>query len=334
MPAVAVAAMQPMTDEELSVQTGQAFFQIDRSTNPQNVDFTKFTFGMDIDISVNSDLLELGRYDRTGEAPGSSDIRINDFALGSVNSDGTLNPFHITDPFFELAFEDVTGKEELVGIRLGFGGARGALSGNIESLTGNVNVLIRDTAAGLANADNGLADLTAGLLSNSPIEAEAALVRANGTPDNIRATKIGIPNGDTFDIVPDSWWDRTKLAVAAGLGIGGLNCVDSSFFNGCYRSQITATNCAAAGINVCFNLSDYRTLQVGNKQSDGSFTEASGLFLSFQSKSVSWIDTGKVTPTVSGAFMNIPNGGLTVTLEEAFNGTQRLRTKFMDPYYD
>jgi len=330
---IVTAAMQPMTDEELGIQTGQAFFQIDRSTNPQNVDFTKFTFGMDIDISVNADLLELGRYDRSGEALGSSDIRINDFALGSVNNDGTLNPFHITDPFFELAFEDVSGKEELVGIRLGFGGARGALSGNIESLTGNVNVLIRDTAAGLANADNGLADLTAGLLKNSPIEAEAALVRADGTPDNIRATKIGIPNGDTFDIVPDGWWDRLKLSVAAGLGIGGLDCVSGSF-GSCRRAQITATNCAAAGINVCFNLSDYRTLQVGNKQSDGSFTEASGLFLSFQSKSVSWIDTGKVTPTVSGAFMNIPNGGLTVTLEEAFNGTQRLRTKFMDPYYD
>lgn len=329
---IVAAAMKPMTDEELGIQTGQAFFQIDRDTSG-SVDFTKFTFGMDIDISVNSDLVELGRYERTGEVAGSSDIRINDFALGSVNNDGTLNPFHITDPFFELAFEDVSGKEELIGIRLGFGGARGALSGNIESLTGNVNVLIRDTAAGLANADNGLADLTAALLGNSPIEAEAVLLRANGTPDNIRATKIGIPNGETFDIVPTSGGDRFVLAIAAGLGIGGLDCVDSGFLT-CNRAQITATNCAAAGINVCFNLSDYRTLQVGNKQTNGSYTEASGLFLSFQSKSVSWIDTGKVTPTVSGAFMNIPNGGLTVTLEEAFNGTQRLRTKFMDPYYD
>lgn len=320
----------PLTDDELGEAVGQAFLQIDR-TSAGALDYTRFTFGMDVDVSLNADLVEFGRYSRTGES-NPSDIRINDFALGSVNPDGSLSPFSIKDPFFELAFEDVAGKQELVGIRLGFAGAQGALSGNIESLTGNVNVLIRDTAAGLANADNGLADLTAALLGNSPIEAESVLLRADGTPDSIRATKIGIPNGETFDIVPTSPGDRFVLSLAAGLGIGGLDCVESGFFS-CRRAQITASNCSAAGINVCFDLSNYRTLQVGNKQSNGSFTQASGLFLSFQSKPISWVDAGNTTSTVSGAFMNIPNGGLTVTLEEAFNGTTRIQTKFVDPYY-
>ena len=88
----ALADLTPMSDSQLSDATGQAFLQIDR-TSQGNTDFTKFTFGMDVDVSLNADLVELGRYERSGEASGSSDIRINDFALGSVNSDGSLNPF-------------------------------------------------------------------------------------------------------------------------------------------------------------------------------------------------------------------------------------------------
>ena len=304
------AAMQPMTDEELGIQTGQAFFQIDRDTSG-SVDFTKFTFGMDIDISMNSDLVELGRYERAGETAGSSDIRINDFALGSVNNDGTLNPFHITDPFFELAFEDVNGKEELVGIRLGFGSALGKLSGNIESLTGNLQVDVRGRAKPIRDQASGFVRFLlgfAGVGDNTMMESVDRAVLLNpvtGEPDSVRAVGVGLANGNS------------------------LQCVDGGCWLNDVVKELTASDCAILGISTCFRLNSFRTLDVGKDNNP-----ATGMFLSFQTKSISWIDNGVGTPTVSGAFMNIPNGGITVDFEDSFNGIERIRTKFLDPYYD
>lgn len=326
-----LADLTPLNDSELSAATGQAFLQLDRSNNSEGLDFTKVTFGLDVETSLNADLVELGNYTRNGSS--GADVRIRDFALGSINGDGSINPFRIVDPFIELAFDEDNGKQNVVGVRVGFGGAAGQLSGTIESLTGNINVEIRDTAAGLANADNGLADLTAALLGSSPIETNAVLVDSSGARNNIRATQVGIPNGDTFDIVPDSGLDRFTLSIAAGLGIGGLNCVESGFFS-CSRAQIVASGCEAAGIDVCFDLNTYNTLDVGVPQGNGNFGLASGLFVSFQSQSVRWVDDGKTTNTVSGAFINVPNGGLQVNLTQALLGTDRVRTKMLDPYYD
>lgn len=324
------AQLIPIDEAELSGMTGQAFINIDRSSS-NSIDFTKLSFGLDIKTSLNSDLLELGRYERSGEVAGSSDIRISDFALGKIDSNGNIIPFEIKDPFIELAFEDNAGKQDLVGVRLGFGGAKGALSGNIESLTGSVNVAIRDTASGLAAADTLLGDLSAALLASSPIETEAVLVNGSGNLDPIRATKVGIPNGNKFNIYASSLGDRLALNIASV--IPGLDCIDGSFFGGCKHGQITSNDCNALGIATCFDLANYNTLDVGEKQSDGSFDFANGLFLSFQTKPVTWQDGSTSTGTVSGAFLNVPNGGLEVTLEQAFTGTERVRTRYVDPYF-
>ena len=324
IPGLLQAQLIPIEEGELSEMTGQAFMNIDRSA-ANGLDFTKLTLGLDVKTSLNSDLLELGNYTRDG-TPGS-DIKINDFALGSIDSDGKIVPFEIKDPFIELAFEDNAGKQDLVGVRLGFGGAKGVLSGSIQSLTGNINIDIRDTADGLSNADNGLADLTAALLGNSPIEANAVLVNSDGTPNNIRATEIGIKNGETFDIVPTSGGDKFVLWAAAG-----LNCVDNGFFS-CGKAEITAGGCEAAGIDVCFDLNTYNSLDVGKKQNDGSFDFSEGLFLGFQTKQITWVDGSTSTKATAGAFLNVPNGGLEVTLEQALLGTKRVRTRYADPYF-
>lgn len=329
IPPLLQAQLVPIDEHELSNTTGQAFINID-SSSANGLDFTKFTLGLDVKTLLTSDMLDLGNYTRNG-TPGS-DIKINDFALGTIDSNGNIVPFEIKDPFIELAFEDNAGKQDLVGVRLGFGGAKGVLSGSIQSLTGNINIDIRDTASGLSNADNGLADLTAALLGNSPIEAGAVLVNSNGTPNNIRATEVGIRNGETFDIVPTSGGDRFVLSIAAGLGIGGLNCVDSGFFS-CRKAEITASGCEAAGIDVCFDLNTYNSLDVGKKKNDGTFDYSEGLFLGFQTKQITWIDGASSTQATAGAFLNVPNGGLEVTLEQALLGTDRVRTRYLDPYF-
>jgi hypothetical protein len=338
------AQLIPIDEGELSNTTGQAFINIDQ-TSANGFDFTKLTLGLDIETSVNADKLQLGRYDRAGEVAGTSDIDLSNFALGTIDASGAIVPFEIKDPFIELAYEDNGGRQDLVGVRLGFGGAKGALSADINSLTGNVNVKIKDTASGLASSGNGLGQLAGAVLASNPIEGEAVLVDANGNLDPIRATMVGLPDGEKFNIYSGgakggywSSWNTNAVALHAvtTLTFGSVSCGDSAalFLRWeCYHATITSNDCKALGIATCFDLNKYKKLDVGKKQSDGTFDFANGMFVSFQSKTVTWKDGSTNTPAVSGAFMNIPNGGLEVTLAQAFNGTQRARTRYVDPYF-
>lgn len=325
------AQLVPINEDVLADMTGQAFVNIDNSSTG-GLDFTKVTLGLDVKTLLNSDVLEFGRYERVGELRGSSDIRISDFALGGIDSNGNIVPFEIKDPFVELAFEDNGGKQDLVGVRLGFGGAKGALSGTIESLTGNINVDIKDTAAGLRSSGNFLGQLTGVFLANNPIETKARLIDSDGNLDRVRGEMIGIVNGDEFNIF-GGFGTYTILRLVAGLP--NTTCVQNGglFGLGCSQVALTAQGCEALTINVCFDLKNYNTLDVGKKQSDGTFDFAEGLFLGFQTKPITWKDGSTTTPTESGAFLNVPNGGLEVTLQQAFIGTNRVRTRYVDPYF-
>jgi hypothetical protein len=314
------AKLEPIADEELSQYTGQAFLQIDNN-NVGNTDFTRFTFGMDVETLLTSDLVELGRYERSGEPAGSSDIRINDFALGSINADGSINPFKIRDPFVELAYETVgsgaNAQENLVGVRLGFGEAFGKLTGNIEYLTGNIEVEIYGKGSYLASQMDcgwdfivcGTAkSLVGGAWADDDFAAQAVLINpSNGEPDGIRATHVGMQDGQTLSIP------------------------NSSRFTNFLLGLFSSSNCELLNVQTCFPLSIYRTLDIGNRDTGAP---AQGMFMSFQTKTVTWYDGGNGTNATQGAFMNIPNGGIRTSFQEAFDGTERVRTKFLDPYYD
>lgn len=200
------ADLQPISDAVMSEVTGQAFITIDRQYHPDASNATSYTrvnLGMDIDIQTNVDVLELGRYEREGEKPGTADVYIEDFALGYINNqayfdrnpkaprqlkpDGSaygedeIVPFNIQDPFFEFAFDEAS--NEVVGVRLGFGESMGILSGKIETLTGNVNVNIVDYGEGLREAsssgnffDQVIVLLTPLLEGGSPLQTKAQLV--------------------------------------------------------------------------------------------------------------------------------------------------------------
>ncbi len=300
---VCFAQLVPIDEAELSEMTGQAFVNFDQTSNG-DLDFTKISFGLDVETSLNADLMELGKYDRAGEAAGSADIRISDFALGEIDDNGNIVPFEISDPFIELAYEDDNGTQNLVGVRLGFGGALGKLSGNIESLTGNVDVKIlgraepvRDAAGWFLAGIMGIA----GIGDDRMLTADAELVDINtGSADTIRASAVGMLDGDQ------------------------LFCESGS----CIIDWFSSNNCKMLGIATCFPLANFKSLDIGN---NGQKSE--GLFLSFQTKEITWIDGNTSTPTVSGAFMNIPDGGIIVDFEQAFNGTARARTKYIDPYF-
>lgn len=306
---IANAALQPMDDDELGDHTGQAFLQFDRTENVGGLDFTKLTFGLDVETSLNADLVELGNYQRNGQA--GSDIRIRDFALGSVSDDGTITPFVIKDPFIEVAFDDSSGRQDVVGVRFGFASAQGQLSGSIESLTGNIEVDVVGSADPIYNEANFFQRLllgAAGVARDTRLRSDAVLVDGNGNPTNVRAQSIGVANGST-------------LQCESGCNLGGL----SNFL----LSLFASNNCSVLGLNTCFSLQNFRTLDIGQPNNP-----ASGLFLSFQSQAINWRDGNTTTPTVSGTFINIPNGGITVDFEQSFNGIPRVRTKLLDPYFD
>lgn len=309
------AALKPIPDNALGDLTGQAFITIDRHSQ-SNVDFTRINLGLDVNTLLTSDQVELGRYERAGEAAGSSDIKIGDFALGHINDSGNIEPFQIKDPFIEIAFDS---NENLVGFRLGFNEAYGKLSGNIEYLTGNIEVSLYGTGSYLASQMNcawwdivcgGAKALVGGAWGNDEFAANAELVHGSGPQigslDPVRATHVGMPDG-------------SKLSIPSG---GGF----TNFLLGLFSSN----DCSLLSTQTCFPLSSYRTLDVGNTSTGET---AKGMFLSFQANNMNWYDDGNATLAQKGAFMNIPNGGIRTSFPEAFSGIPRARTKYIDPYF-
>ncbi len=149
--------------------------------------------------------LQLGQYNRSGELAGSADIAIDNFALGTVNdTTGAINPFLISNPYIEFAYDG----SKMVGIRIGFGEAKGYLSGDIKTLTGNVPVDLYGTGSqlggsiscGLLALDCLAAKTAITLTGSSQYTAQAELVNSSGNPDPIRAAMIGLKNGTALDM--------------------------------------------------------------------------------------------------------------------------------------
>lgn len=307
LPSAAIAGLDPISDAEMSEVTGQAFLSVDRDYHPdpaQNTAYTRVNLGMDIEIQTNVDVLEVGRYEREGEREGSSDVLINDFALGYIHSEdyflnnpkaarqlkpdgtayaeGEIVPFRITDPFFEFAFDETT--NEVVGVRLGFGEAMGVLSGSIQSLTGNVNIDIIDQGQGLSAAesqgnafDRLIGFLTPVLAGSSPLITKARLVEgpdsANaGNPDPVRAQYIGVPNGEAFVLEGVNRnvagiIDLIKGTLSSDLSVA--NCQGGFLgIGGTCDVIVVAQGCEVLGIEACFPLEQYQSFPVGELTAD------------------------------------------------------------------
>ncbi|MBL3826407.1 hypothetical protein A8B84_18230 [Marinobacter sp. EhC06] len=344
------AELRPISDQQMSEVTGQAFVSVDRQYHPDandNTAYTRINLGMDIDIQTNVDVLEMGRYERDGEKPGTSDVYIEDFALGYINNqayfdanpkapkqrkpdgstyaEGEIVPFTIENPFLEFAFDEQT--EEVVGFRLGFGESMGVLSGKIETLTGNVNVDIIDRGEGLsqANSSGNLFDqlivlLTPLLEGGSPLSTKAELVYgAEGDPnigelDPIRAEYIGIPNGERFILEGASGFTRWSVKNLIGWGSSSrIEVPDCSFFS-CSGGDIYvyAQDCLVLGIDSCFDLDIYNSFpvgEVGEVNGERRITgPVDGAFISFQTKDLDWLKDVKKTDFTPEDFIRATSG--------------------------
>jgi Family of unknown function (DUF6160) len=184
LPAMVLAELQPISDEELSEFSGQAAVAFDVE-QLGSTSYTRVTLGMEADVQMNIDTLEAGRYDKAGETL-AADIDITNLGLGSISTDASkiqldgntyavndIIPFELNDPYFELARDD---QDELIGFRIGFGEARGQLSGDFNSLSGNVEMEIVDYFG---------------------TQYESAMLNASGDLDNSRSNYIGVDKAYT-----------------------------------------------------------------------------------------------------------------------------------------
>lgn len=360
------AELTPISDDDMSTITGQAFYGIDSETNPSNsnITYTRINMGMDIDIQTNIDTLELGRYDRIDSETGqleaqAADILIENMGLGYIYDeqyhqsnpnvpkpkhyddngnlityqDGDIVPFKIKDPFFEFAFED----NEIIGARIGFGKAQGLLSGDIKSLTGNVDIDIKGTVSNLQTAleNNGY--------EGCPWYNTFCLGYGDAQMANVIVQHGGLLGGNKVgtkaNLIHHGGSNNGQFDSARATSVGILN--DAAFnldFGWLGSIDFHADQCALLGISVCFPLENFKSLHIGEKDEQGNTTGAAdGLFLSFQTKNVGWKKdvygsntASNYMDTVKGAYFNVPSGGLQVDFVSSLNGINRARTEFID----
>lgn len=310
------AEMRAMDDGELSDVTGQAFINL-TSDAANGLNFTRVNLGLDVQTQLNIQKLRLGGYERNGEASGTADIDINNFALGAVDDlTGQVDAFRIKNPFLELAYSG----NKVVGVRMGFGEAQGYLSGDINRMTGNIAVDLYGKGSYLATQMNcawydlichSAKGLVGSAYANSDFSASAELVNSGGDRDPVRANMIGMVDGQTLSLPEGSGFDNGLLSI------------------------FPSDNCSLLSTRTCFPLANYGTFPIGKLNGSGQFISAAkGVFLSLQTQNVQWRDqqdAAKFVTALAGAFMNIPrnadgSAAINTSFQEAFNGIPRKDT--------
>jgi hypothetical protein len=275
---------------------------------------------------------------------------------------GAPMPFAIRDPYIEFAFKEENGVQSIAGFRLGFGGAKGAFTTDIAALSGNLDVVIEDTAGALGSQDPDgffgllLKYVAPALLGDSKLSTRAILQQGPNDPNpgqalDYRATHIGVEDGTNFRVDASDVGALNWLLLKASVDLfappetgAQTECTSTGLFGTCTGGNIDlfTNGCDVAGIETCFPLSKYQTLDIGN----GS--EAEGMFLGVQVESLPWrtdvfvpadpndpLTTGEYVKGImsagKGFYLNIPTGGINLDLKEAVNnGLPRHSTKYTD----
>ncbi len=271
--------------------------------------------------------------------------------------DGEIVPFEMTNPYLEFAYDENSG--QIVGVRLGMGEAKGIMSGAFQTLTGNLGVNLIDRGEGLAYAnvapnycqgddcavlEIGMGMVNESIANGSPLTARAVLLNANGERDSIRAQYIGVPNGEALYIEDIDSSIKTALQVMGGYGLKNpVEFVGNS-------AHIINQDCQVMGVASCMPLEKYQSISIGQITGTGDerylTDKAGGMFISFsglgndtdEAGRLEWLsDINKENPTVddfmkvtSGFFMNIPDSNAQINLKDMVNGTDRVRTEYIN----
>ncbi|ROT99228.1 hypothetical protein EB809_11335 [Marinobacter sp. R17] len=233
---VVQAELKPISDSEMEQVTGQAMMAVDIDGTPEHR-YTRVTMGLDAEIQTNIDTVALGD---TGDG---SDVLVSQLSLGHISTDATqvqLNgqtyavneivPFEASNPYFELAEEN----GDIVGFRMGFGQARGTLSGDFESFSGNLGIKLEDSSGNVSDAQlydaSGNATNTRASyigLNDAATDCTAGVQCAPLT--NLKTLDIGADNGDgTVSPTEDFFISFQKAPVSWASNATGGTAVDAA----------------------------------------------------------------------------------------------------------
>lgn len=295
---VVSAELKPMGDVELSQQTGQAAIAFD-VTEVDTISQTRFTFGANIDTQTNIDQMTLGEYENLNATTGA-DVDMANLSLGHISrTDNTIVPFEAVDPYFEIAENN----GELVGFRMGFGQARGTLSGDIKSFSGNLGIAVVDESGN---------------------KYDTFLMDDNNNATNNRATQIGLLMVPPPTVQPG---DLTELPSGSAVPSDPTFPDDPQM-----PADLAPPPLPDLPPRLIANqLANFKTLDVGELDANGVAQFTNDLFFSYQKEEVLWQGKNGAAPTQAGVgvHFNIPTS-MVLTLPQFEAGIPRARTEFID----
>ncbi|MEW6703421.1 MAG: hypothetical protein AB1430_01045 [Pseudomonadota bacterium] len=143
----------PMADEALSEVWGQALLTL-TNTSANGLDFSRITLGADVQLNANFTNVRLGEYSYSTRNGTGADIDIGLLRFGRSDGTDAQRVVNITDPYFEFVYRNVgdSATREVIGMRLGFGGIRGDIGVQLNSVSGSL--LIDAGAHGVIDSRN------------------------------------------------------------------------------------------------------------------------------------------------------------------------------------
>jgi len=185
-----VAAPIELTDAELADVSGQGMIDLSNYSYAGN-DFMRMTLNADMQISANLTGIQLGQYTYTVRNGTGSDIP--QLSLGISNGTDAQRLVTLSNPYLEFVTAGTGASEQIVGLRLGFGG----ISGDIGLLANQISgsLLINGGAAG--NVDSS-ADTLGGKRWDGSCSAGATNCLALSSVSAVQAGNSSGPSRDFF----------------------------------------------------------------------------------------------------------------------------------------
>lgn len=227
------------------------------------------------------------------------------------------------------------------------------------------NIDVLEAGNYTATGETLAADLTVNHLSFGSISENANTIQVDGKMYAIGEIVPFIGNDPYFEIAKNSTGELTGFRVgfseARGVLSGNFESVsgnigmevidhsgtswdaqllDASGNADATRAQhigvdATATgNTGCAVATYCYELSEFKSLNVGTREADGSTSTTQDFFLSFQKDAVTWQTGSGSINAGPGVFLNVPTSiqlnATTIDANGGAYGIDRVRTEYID----
>jgi len=154
----ACAAPVALSDQELTEVYGQGLVTVDNTTF-NGLNFSTITLNSDITLNANLKNIVLGQYTSATNNGSGADINISTLQFGTSSGTTAQQTVDITNPYIEFVYNNAgAGKNQVVGMRVGFQGISGNVGLLMNTISGSLQV---DNGSGTLLSSNGYRSTTA-----------------------------------------------------------------------------------------------------------------------------------------------------------------------------